>query len=244
MRGARRGGRQRRGARVRPRGAHRDRGVRAVRRRLAAGRPRAGLDEPRRPGHPPARGVRAGGRQRGRALRGDRRRGPPLLRRPVPPRGRPYARRRGAAAELHPPDRRLRRGLDDGRLPRPGDRAGARPGGRRARGLRVVGRRRQRGHRRPAARGGGRAILLRLCRYRPDARGRDRSGGRSVPRPLQHPAPRRRRAGALPRGARGRDRPGGEAQAHRLRLHRRVRGGGRGGGRRRVPRPGDALSPT
>ena len=42
---------------------------------------------------------------------------------PVPPRGRAHAAGRAAAAELHPPRLRLRRRLDDGGVPRPGDRS-------------------------------------------------------------------------------------------------------------------------
>ena len=216
---SRRGGRRHRGARVRPRGAHRDRRLRPVRRGLGTRRQCAGLDEPRRPGHPAARGVFSRRGERRRALRCDRRRRPRILRRPVPPGGRPYPGRRGAAAELHPHYRRLRRRLDHGRLSRPGDRAGTRPGRGRARGLRPVGRRRQRGHGRSAPRSAGRSVLLRLRGYRADARGRDGGGGRAVPRPLQHSAARRRREATLPRRARGGDRSGTEAQADRSRVH-------------------------
>ena len=45
-----------------------------VRRRLEKGRPRAGVDEPWRPGDEAAAGLSRGGRQRGRALRHRRRR--------------------------------------------------------------------------------------------------------------------------------------------------------------------------
>ena len=54
----------------------------------------------------------------GLAVRRDRRRPAPDLRRPVPPRGRAHAARQGAAAQFQPPGRGLPRRLVDGRLPR------------------------------------------------------------------------------------------------------------------------------
>ena len=55
------------------------------------------------------------------------------------------------------------------------------------------------GRRRPDPRGDRRPAHLRLRRHRPDAPGRGRGGGHPVPRPLQHPADPRRRERPLPR---------------------------------------------
>ena len=66
----------------------------------------------------------------------------------------------------------------------------------------------------------------------------------ALPRPLQHPARPRRCQRPLPRRARRRQRPGAEAQDHRPPVHRRLRGGGEEGRRRRFPGPGHALSRT
>ena len=129
-----------------------------------------------------------------RALRGDRRRGAALLRDPVPSRGRPHAGRREAPRELRPPHRRLRRRLDDGRLPRPGDRAHPRAGRQGQRDLRPLRRRRLGGRRGADPRGDRRPAHLHLRRPRPDAPGRGGGGRRPLPRPLQHPAGPRRRA--------------------------------------------------
>ncbi len=76
---------------------------------LEPGRAHAGLDEPRRQGGRAAAGLSRGRDLGGLAVRRDRRRRAPDLRRAVPPRGRAYARRRRAAAELHPSGRRLPR---------------------------------------------------------------------------------------------------------------------------------------
>ena len=146
------------------------------------------LDEPRRPHHRhPARlcGHRP---ERHLPLRRHRRRGPPLLRRPVPPRGRPHRHRLRPPAELPLPHRRPRRRLVDARLPRAGHRPRPRPGRRRRRDLRPLRRRRLRRHRPPPPRGRRRPAHLRLRRHRPAALRRGQGGGRPVPRPLQHPA--------------------------------------------------------
>ena len=65
---------------------------------------------------------------RERALRGRRGRGPPVLRRAVPPGGRAYAARRAAHPQLRARHRRLPRRLDHGGLPGGGDRAHPRAG--------------------------------------------------------------------------------------------------------------------
>ncbi len=86
--GAGRLGRRRPPPRVRPRRG-RDQGLDPpVRRRLAAGRPQAGLDEPRRPRDQAAGRLLGRRHQRERAVRRHRRREPRLLRRAVPSRGR------------------------------------------------------------------------------------------------------------------------------------------------------------
>ena len=65
------------------------------------------LDEPRRPHHRHPAGLRRHRPERHLALRRHRRRGAPLLRRPVPPRGRPHRDRRRPPAELPVPHRGL-----------------------------------------------------------------------------------------------------------------------------------------
>ena len=115
--------------------------------------------------------------------------------------GAPFAvdRRRGAALstaiQFHPevvhtpdgaqadrqfraPRLRLRRRLDDGRVPRRQDRRDPRPGRQGQGDLRPVGRRRQRGRRGADPRGDRRAADLRVRRPRPDAHGRGRAGRR------------------------------------------------------------------
>jgi GMP synthase (glutamine-hydrolysing) len=91
-------------------------------------------------------------------------------------------------------------------------------------------------------RGDRRAADLRVRGPRPAADGRGRAGGGAVPRPLQHPADPQGRLGAVPQGPGRRHRSRGQAQVHRQDLHRRVRGRSEGDRRRRVPRPGHALS--
>ena len=63
----------------------------------------------------------------------------------------------------------------------------------------------------------------------------------AVPRRVQGRPARRRRERAVPRQAGRRQGPGAEAQDHRPRVHRRVRGRGEEGRRRGVPRAGDAV---
>ena len=82
------------------------------------------------------------------------------------------------------------------------DRADPRPGRRRQGHLRPVRRRRLVGRRAARPPGDRRPADLRLRRPRPDAQERGRAGHRGLPRPLQGPARRRRRRGALPRQAR------------------------------------------
>ena len=87
---------------IRPslRGHHRR--MRPVPRRLGAGRPRTGLDEPRRPHNlPPTRLLHSSGKRR-RPLRSNRRRTPPFLRPDVPPRGRPHPPRRPTPQKTSP----------------------------------------------------------------------------------------------------------------------------------------------
>ena len=88
--------------------AHADRHHRrlqTVRRRLENRRDAPGVDEPRRPDRRHPRRFSSGRQDRHGAVRRHRRRGTPLLRRPVPPRGRAHAGRRQAARQLHPRSR-------------------------------------------------------------------------------------------------------------------------------------------
>ena len=74
-------------------------------------------------------GFRAVAVERRRPLCRDRRRRAPVLRRPVPPRGRAHAAGRPAACATSPTSVcGCPRRLDDGGVPRPGDRAHPRPG--------------------------------------------------------------------------------------------------------------------
>ena len=142
-------------ARVRPGDRH------DHRRTTGCSRPRAraaGLDEPRRLDHPPARGLPAP------PPRPTRRRspawptGPQPVRHPVPPRGRPHAARPRRPAQLRPRHRRRRARLDAGQLHR------------------VDGRRHPRARRRPRRDRLGRQGHLRAV-------GRRRLGGRGGARP-------------------------------------------------------------
>ena len=107
VRPARRRGQPQRPSGVRPRLGRRDRGLRAVPRRLGEGRARAGLDEPRRPGDPAAAGL-PHGRPSARA-----RRSPPSPTMPgiitacsSTPRCVHTPHGAAVAAQLHPPRRR------------------------------------------------------------------------------------------------------------------------------------------
>ena len=104
---------------IRPRLYRHPRRLPAVRRAVAQGRARAGVDEPRRQGRRGAGRLPRGGGERRRALRRDRRRRAPLLRRPVPPRGRAHAAGRRNCCATSPTRRGLPRRLDDGRCSAP-----------------------------------------------------------------------------------------------------------------------------
>ena len=211
---------------------------------LFADRPRGGLDEPRRPGHRARPRLRGDRRLAERPLRDHRRPRPPLLRRPVPPRGAPHRQRRPHPAATSPtspaspatgpwPPTRTRRS------PRSAPRSATRrvicglSGGVDSLGRRGAD---PRGDRRPAH--------LRLRRHRPDAPGRGRGGRHPVPRPLQHPADPRRRERPLPRRARRRHRPRGQAQDHRPAVHRGLRGHAPRGRRRAPSSPRARSTPT
>ena len=73
-------------------------------------------------------GFRVVGTSQQRADRRHRRRGAPVLRHPIPPRGRAHAARRRAPAQLRAQDRRLPRRLDHARLQAGGDREDPQPG--------------------------------------------------------------------------------------------------------------------
>ncbi len=156
-----------------------------------------------------------------RALCHHRRSRAPLLCRAVPPRGAPHPQGRETLRELRASGR-LQGRLDDGRLPRGGDRQDPRSGRRRQGDLRAVGRGRQLGRRRADPRGDRRPADLRLRRPRPAAAGRGRTGRHHVPRPLQHAADPCRRKRPVPGRAGRRLRPRGQAQDHRPAVHRRV----------------------
>ena len=134
----RREGRDRRPPRVRIRAgpraraftvARRDRGPRERRGTWPARR----VDEPRRSRVLAATRIQAHRFVRGRADRGDRRRGAGPLRRPVPSRGHPYPPGHAHSAPVRARHLRLRVELDPGRDHRRQHRAGAPGGGRRRR---------------------------------------------------------------------------------------------------------------
>ena len=158
-------------SRVRPR-LHRDRRRhRAVRRAVERRRAAPGVDEPRRPGRarlPPGFEIVAKSEGAPFAIATDE--DAALLLDDVPPRGRAHPRRRQAARQFRAPRLRLRRRLDDGRVPRRQDRRDPRAGRRRQGDLRPVGRGRQRGRGGADPRGDRRAADLRVRRPRPDAR--------------------------------------------------------------------------
>ena len=189
-------------------------------------------------------GFRAVGVQRGRALRRHRRRRAALLRRAVPSRGRPHAARRAALAQFHPRRRRPGRRLDDGRVPRRGDRAHPRAGRRGAGDLRPVGR----------GRFAVAAVLIHeaigdqlTCIFVDHGllrQGEAEEVVGTVPRPVQHPAGASRRVATLFLAAldgrrptpRRSARPSAGCSSTCSRRKRRRLGGAR------VPRAGHALS--
>ena len=194
-----------------------------VRGRMAQGRALSGVDEPRRPRHPAARGFPRGRHLGECADRHDRGRAAQVLRHPVPSRGRAHPARRRAHAQLRAQDRGLQGRLDHARLQGGGDRENPRAGRQGPRDLRALRRRRLRGRRRADPRGDRRAAHLRVRRPRPAAARRSGEGGGAVSRQLQHPARPRRGRSAVPRCARRRHRSRGQAQDHRQAVHRRVR---------------------
>ena len=172
-------------------------------------------------------GFRVVARQRGRAVRRDRRRRAPVLRRAVPSRRWCTRRTARSCCAISP--------MACWACPAPGPwpasapreiaRIRAQVGSGRvicglSGGVEFLGRRGAdpRGDRRPAD--------LHLRRSRPAAAGRGGGGGRHVPRPVQHQAGASRRVRPVPRRARGRHRSGSEAQDDRPAVHRGVRGGG------------------
>ncbi len=227
---------------VRPRLYRYPRRLPAVRRAVAKGRARRGVDEPRRQGRCVAGRVSRRRRQRRRPLCRDRRRRAAVLRRALSPRGGAHAPGRRAARQFHPQGRGLPQRLDDGPLPRAGDRQDpprSRPW--RCR-LRPFGRRRFGRRRGLAARGDRRPTDLRFCRYRAVARRRGGGSGGPLPPPLQHPADRPRRWRIVSRQARRGRRSRAKAQGNRRHFYRCVRRGGVKAGRHRFSRPRDALS--
>ena len=144
---------------------------RAVRRALAERRARAGVDEPRRQGRGAARRLP---RRRRRAKARPSPRSPTTSAASTAccstPRSCTRRRARQLLRNFTHRVARLPRRLDDGGVPRPGDRAHPRAGRQGPRGLRPLGRRRFRGRRGAAARGDRRPADLHLRRYRPAAR--------------------------------------------------------------------------
>ena len=111
----------------------------------------AGVDEPRRLDHAPARGLPRDGADGLDALRRPGRPGPQPVRDPVPPRGRPHAARQGRAAQLRHRHRAHR--ARPGRPPTSSTPPSPRSASASTRHARGDGLRRQ-GHLRPVGRGG------------------------------------------------------------------------------------------
>ena len=103
-------------------------------------------------------------------------------------------------------------------------------------------RRRLRRRRGAGAPGDRPPAYVRLRRHRADAQGRERAGRRDVPAQHGHRADPRRRRRAVLRTARRGHRAGGQAQGDRRAVRPDLRGEHRWRHRRRVPRPGHALS--
>ena len=196
-----------------------------------AGRAASGLDEPRRPRHGAAAGLRGRRRVRERALRRDRRRAAAnSTRRSSTPRSRTRRTARSFSPTSPTSVAGLRRRLDDGRLPRAGDRPHPRAGRQGQGDLRPFRRRRLGRRRRADPRGDRRPAHLRLRRPRPDAPGRGARRWSTLFRghyniPLVHVDARER----FPRRARRRHRPGSRSARPSARLFIDVfeRGGAR-----------------
>ena len=161
---------------------------RPVRRGVAARRALSGVDEPRRPRDPAARRFPRLCGVGECALRRRRRRNAPLLHDDVSSRGGPHPRRRETHRQFPVQDRRPQRRLDDGEVPRRGDRPYPRAGRQGPRDLRPVGRRRFRGRGGADSRGDRRSAHLRVRRPRASAARRGGRSGQPVSRPFQHPA--------------------------------------------------------
>ena len=145
---ARRQGRGRPSPRIRPRRSRGDDAVGAHRRRLGSRPEISGVDEPRRPRHQAAGGLRRRRHLGQRADRHDRRRQAQILRHAIPSRSHAHAARRGAAAQFRAQDRGLHRRLDHARVQARGDRQDPPPGRQGQGDLRTVRRRRFRRRRR------------------------------------------------------------------------------------------------
>gem|GEM_PF-4675917 len=202
---------------------------------------RAGrLDEPLRRDHGGARRLRRDREHPGRTGRRAGGPGAPDLGGPVPPRGRPHARRHRAPRPLPAPRGRAA-DVDDGIDHRPAGRRRARagrhgPGDLRAErrgGLRGRGRARAPGHR-PAA-------DVRVRRHRPHAPRRERAGRRDLPAEHGDRADPRGRGRPLLRAPGRRHRPGGEAQGDRRAVRPHLRGAHRRAHRCDLPGAGHAL---
>ena len=116
------------------------------------------------------------------------------------------------------------------------------PGGRRARHLRAVRRRRLRGRGPVGAQGDREEPHVRVRRHGADARGGGRAGRGDVRPPLPGAAGPRAQGGPVPGPARGRRGPGAEAAHHRRAVHPDVRGGRRRRRGRAIPGAGHAVS--
>jgi hypothetical protein len=147
-----------------------------------------------------------------------------------------------ADRQFRPQGLRPCRRLDDGRIPRDQDRRNPRTGRRWPGDLRAFGRGRQLRRRDPDPRSDRRPADLRLRRSRPDAAGTSASRSKACSATITTS----RWSWSMPRRASWRGWRASptrkEAQVHRRRIHRRVRGRGEEDRRRRFPRAGHALS--
>ena len=207
--------------------------------RRPAGDP--GVGEPRRSGRRGAGRLRGRGDQRERADRGDGGPDRGAVRDAVSSRGRAHRQRPRDPAQLRLPGLRLHGRLDDGVVCRRGDGEDSRTGRRRAGGVRAQRRRRFDGRGADPAPRDRRSADVHLRRQRRPAAGRGGADPEAV-RATAAAADVRRRLDDVPGSARRRHRPGTEAEDHRRDVHRRVRGRGGEARRRRLSRPGHAVS--
>ena len=174
----------------------------------------------------PPPGFTSLGRDRQLPGRGHGRPGPAALRGPVPPRGRPHAAGQDRSSRTSSTSAGVARRLVHAVLRRHGGGRDPRAGGPGPGALRALGRRGLVRGGRADPPGGGRPAHVPLRGQRPAAEGRGRGRGADLPGRVQDEPDPRGCNQAIPRPSGRRDRSRGQAQGHRRRVHRGLRGGG------------------